>query len=778
MYKKFLLCIGMLLAFRAYSQDQSSKLAIIPTPVYSQLSEGEFIFNSQVQLYADDPSDKAVVFLHDYLQQTRDYKKGIKAGSPSSSAPALVLTDKGTENLPDEGYRMTIKPDQIIIAGKDAGLFYGIQSFIQLLPLNKTADAVIPAAKIEDYPRFEYRGMHLDVSRHFYPTEFIKKYIDLLAAYKLNNFHWHLTDDQGWRIEIKKYPKLTEVGGVRAQTLVGGHYWDRMPQWFDQTPYKGYYTQDEVREIVKYASDRYVNVIPEIEMPGHSAAALAAYPELSCNPQGEHKVAETFGIFTDIYCPSEKTFKFLEDVLTEVIALFPSKYIHLGGDEAPKDAWENSELAQKLIKKKKLKDEHGLQSYFIQRMEKFVNSKGRQIIGWDEILEGGLAPNATVMSWQGEEGGIAAAKQHHDVIMNSQKNGLYFNERPKGRSDMETKQYEWSMEDLYHYNPVPEVLTEEEKKYIKGVQADIWTEYVLTPERVEYTLLPRMLALSEIAWTPLESKNYKNFANESLPRQLARLDAEGIHYRVPVAIGPVDTLMKGSDFKIELKPSVEGAKIYYTLNGFVPNETDRVFTEPLAFKIPEGQQRELQTLVITPSGKRSEVTRTILYNRSQVENLPYIDGINALRYRLYSGSFKNIGELEHAKVVKSDTATSFNFASFKKDHPNFGIVYEGYINIEKDGEYLFALTSDGGSQLYINNRLVVDNMAGNMIAEKNGIVPLLKGLHKVKLKYFNASPSGKLQVYLTKPGSAKAEVPMNMFRIPFIDPTMTGIDGK
>ena len=346
---------------------------------------------------SDLKNDKSVYFLTKYLQNEWNVKTSANSGN------TILLTNKGAENLPAEGYRLTITPKQITIAGNGPGLFYGVQSLIQLLPVQKASTVNIPCATIIDSPRFSYRGMHLDVSRHFFPVGFIKEFIDIMASYKLNNFHWHLTDDNGWRIEIKKYPKLTQVGGMRAQTTIG-HYWDRKPQWYDQTPYGGFYTQDQIRDVVKYASDRFVNIVPEIEMPGHSSAALAAYPELSCNPSQPYKVAETFGIWTSVFCPTEKTFGFLEDVLTEVMYLFPGKMIHIGGDETPKDAWKKSAFAQQLIKEKNLKDEHGLQSYFVQRIEQFVNSKGRTIIGWDEILEGGLAHNAAVMSWQGEQG--------------------------------------------------------------------------------------------------------------------------------------------------------------------------------------------------------------------------------------------------------------------------------------------------------------------------------------------------------------------------------------
>ncbi|MDB5060399.1 MAG: beta-N-acetylhexosaminidase, partial [Mucilaginibacter sp.] len=460
------------------AQDTDPNMGIIPAPVSVKKSIGQFILSQETIVQADTPNNKAVLFFSSFLANNMAYNKQVGLRNATENSNVIYFTSTGTENLPAEGYRLTITPQQITIAGKGAGLFYGIQTLIQLMPAERAATAKLPSVVIEDYPRFGYRGLMLDVCRHFYSVEYIKKYIDLMAAYKLNNFHWHLTDDQGWRIEIKKYPRLTQIASQRAQSVIG-NYHDRTPQQFDNTPYGGYYTQDQIRDVVKYAADRYITVVPEIEMPGHSQAALAAYPELSCDPSINYKTAETWGVFNDIYCPSEKTFSFLQDVLTEVMDLFPSKYIHIGGDEAPKTVWKKSKFCQDLIKKLNLKDEHGLQSYFIHRMEKFVNSKGRSIIGWDEILEGGLAPNATVMSWRGEEGGIAAAKQNHDVIMTPGNAGLYI-DHSQGKLYQEPLSIGGNepVSKIYSYNPTPAALNAEQQKHVLGVQANLWTEYV------------------------------------------------------------------------------------------------------------------------------------------------------------------------------------------------------------------------------------------------------------------------------------------------------------
>ncbi|MDB5030403.1 beta-N-acetylhexosaminidase, partial [Mucilaginibacter sp.] len=523
MYKRiFLLLFSFLYLskFIVNAQDADPNLGIIPAPVSVKKAPGQFVLSQETILQTDSLDTRPVAFLTDYLQNKTILRIQPKpyTGQITNS---IILTSSGTDGLPAEGYRLTITPQNITIAAKDAGMFYGIQTLIQLMPLERAATVKLPCVQIEDYPRFSYRGFMLDVSRHFATVEQVKKYIDLMAAYKLNNFHWHLTDDQGWRIEIKKYPKLTIIGSRRAESLIG-NYHDRTPQQFDNTPYGGFYTQDQIRDVVKYAATRYINIVPEIEMPGHSDAALTAYPEYGCNPPNTYKVSGTWSERHDVFCPTEQTFTFLQDILTEVMELFPGKYIHIGGDEVAKDDWINNDFCQKLIKKLKLKDEKSLQSYFISRMEQFVNSKGRSVIGWDEILEGGLAPNATVMSWQGESGGIQAAGLSHDVIMAPSSQGLYF-DHAQGKLSTEPLGIGGyaPIQKSYAYNPVPAVLTPEQQKFVIGVQANLWTEYIPTGNKVEYMLLPRMLSLAEIAWTQLANKNFTDFSETRLPAHLA-----------------------------------------------------------------------------------------------------------------------------------------------------------------------------------------------------------------------------------------------------------------
>ncbi len=446
-----------------------------------------------------------------------------------------------TPELGPESYTLDIRVDAITIRGGDeAGVFYAFQSLRQLLPPEIEVASVVtnvpwevPSVSIQDAPRFPYRGLHLDVGRHFFEVDFVKKYIDTMARYKYNRFHWHLTEDQGWRIEIKKYPLLTEIAAWRKETIVGKNF---DPYVGDGIPHGGFYTQDQIREVVQYAADRFVTVIPEIEMPGHSSAVLAAYPSLGCHP-GPFTVPTIWGVMDEILCPSEETFTFLEDVLTEVMALFPSQYIHIGADEVPKIRWENSALAQAVIKKEGLKDEQELQSWFIRRIETFLNQNGRSLIGWDEILEGGLAPNATVMSWRGTVGGIEAARAGHDVIMTPTKYAYFdfYQADPGGEPlAMNWAGFTIPLDTVYSFEPIPDELTLAESKHILGAQANVWTEYISTPEYVEYMVYPRALALSEVVWSARERKDLDSFYKRMIGN-LPHLESLGVNYRIPEA---------------------------------------------------------------------------------------------------------------------------------------------------------------------------------------------------------------------------------------------------
>lgn len=503
----------------------SQKINIIPAPVKIRTEPGSFALSDKTALILNDSGEKATAdFLNDYLQRFYGFKLSIVPQAKDNYIRFNTLRFiKAPEN--EAHYTLKVTEQNISIEGDSyQGTFYGMQTLLQLLPVKSPAPVRLACMFINDYPRFAYRGMHLDVSRHFFNVDFIKKYIDYLALHKMNTFHWHLTDDQGWRIEIKKYPNLTATAAYRNGTIIG-----RYPgTGNDSIKYGGFYTQDEIRDVVQYAAKRYITIIPEIEMPGHSRAALAAYPELGCTG-GPYEVQQTWGGFYDVFCAgNEKTFTFLQDVLDEVIELFPSKYIHIGGDESPKIRWQKCPKCQKRIADNGLKDEHELQSYFIRRIEKYLNSKGRNIIGWDEILEGGLAPNATVMSWRGEKRGIEAANQNHRVIMTPE-NYLYFDHAQSRYEDSLTMGRYTPVEEVYGYDPLPKELSPEKATYVYGSQANVWTEYISNERKVEYTVFPRMSALSEVLWSPKESRDWKDFESRLL-YQFKRFDLWQANY--------------------------------------------------------------------------------------------------------------------------------------------------------------------------------------------------------------------------------------------------------
>ena len=471
---------------------------IIPEPTEQTIKQEYFSINENPNIISEFEFNSAATLLKNTLKE-------LNIISEKKSKNVIIFSKNKKLDL--EEYTLDINSDEIIIeASSHLGAIYACQSLKQLILLNNRKGSVkIQSQFIKDSPRFKYRGMHLDVGRHMYSVDFIKKYIDGLSMLKFNNFHWHLTEDQGWRIEIEKYPELNNVGSYRDSTLIG-HYTDK-PWQFDKTRYGGFYTKDEIKEVVGYAEKRGINVIPEIEMPGHSQAAISAYPEFGCTGDNVG-VAPLWGVFKDIYCSKNETFDFLEEIIDEVVELFPGKYIHIGGDEAPKTNWKACGNCQNVIDREKLKDEHELQSYFITRMEKYINAKGKQIIGWDEILEGGLAPNATVMSWRGVSGGIEAAKMNHEVIMTPNAT-CYFDHYQAKNTDNEPLAIGGytPIEEIFNYEPIPDELDQSLHKYIIGAQGNVWTEYMKTSEHVEYMVFPRIFALSEVVW----SKNKPSF---------------------------------------------------------------------------------------------------------------------------------------------------------------------------------------------------------------------------------------------------------------------------
>ncbi len=562
--------------------SQHPEVVLIPKPQSIELKEGSFKFDKNTTIYFEPEFEIAGNFFNEFLQN------GVGFSLKSTSEKKASIIIKKDASQPSEGYSLDISNSQISIKASDAsGAFYAVQTLRQLLSPElestlaskgriKSETFLAPQLTITDFPKFVYRGMHLDVSRHFFDKEFVKKYIANLALLKMNRFHWHLTDDQGWRIEIKRYPELTKKGAFREETRIG-HYEDK-PVQYDGKRYGGFYTQEDIKEVVAFAKKLNITIIPEIEMPGHAQAAISAYPELGCTGE-QIPVATTWGVFDDIFCPKEETFTFLENVLSEVMPLFPGEYIHIGGDEAPKLRWKNCAHCQQLIKDNNLKDENGLQSYFIHRIEEFVNSKGKKIIGWDEILEGGLAPNATVMSWRGMQGGIDAAKQNHDVIMTPVSH-CYLDYYQSENLDEPTAIGGFlPLKKVFSFNPIPSELNAEEAKYILGAQANLWTEYISTEKQVEYMVFPRILAISEVTWSgPTENfeKEYPEFFSR-VEDFMKRLDALKINYANYLYEIDGKILKEDGQVYYELSTPTKGKQIHYSIN----NSEIEVYSKPI-----------------------------------------------------------------------------------------------------------------------------------------------------------------------------------------------------
>lgn len=517
----------MLILFFA-ANISAQDISVIPKPAEISARDGSFALDKNCGLQYDKANGEVARiagFFNEYLENVYGFRL-----DENTKEPGIQFKIISQLQLGKEGYLLKVSPQSVVItASAPNGLFYGMQTLKQMLPLEtENGKLTIRQVDIKDQPRFAWRGNMLDVGRHFFPVSFLKKYIDILAMYKINTFHWHLTEDQGWRIEIKKYPLLTEISHWRDETIVGHA---GKSNEYDGVGYGGFYTQTQAREIVRYAAERYITVVPEIEMPGHSSAALAAYPQMGCTG-GPYKVQGKWGVHKDVYCAGkEETFTFLKDVLDEIMDIFPSEFIHIGGDECPKDAWEECPDCQKRIKDHGLENEHELQSWFITQMDHYLTSKGRRLIGWDEILEGGLAPQATVMSWRGIAGGIEAAKQHHDVVMSPTTHMYidYYQSEDKENEPLAIGGF-LPVEKVYSYEPVPEELTREEANYILGVQTNLWTEYVPSTKHAEYMLLPRLEAQAEVAWTKKELKDFSDF-EKRLNKEYQRLDKLGIGYR-------------------------------------------------------------------------------------------------------------------------------------------------------------------------------------------------------------------------------------------------------
>ena len=619
---------GLLMTACSNQPTTVANYEVVPMPLeINTTQQASFLLKSGVTVYypaGNEKMQRNAEFLASYVKAQTGIELQVQAGEGGKGGIVLQL---GLANDNPEAYQLKVDASQVVISSpSEAGVFYGIQTLRKAVDVAEGSNVELPAVEINDQPRFGYRGMMLDVGRHFFSMDEIKTYIDMMALHNINRFHWHLSEDQGWRIEIKKYPKLTEIGSMRKETVIGHNSGK-----YDGKPYGGFYTQEQAKEIVAYAAERYITVIPEIDLPGHMQAALAAYPELGCTG-GPYEVWTQWGVSDNVLCAgNDQTIQFIKDVLAEIVEIFPSEYIHVGGDECPKVKWSTCPKCQARIKALGLKSdnkhtkEERLQSYVIHEAEEFLNSKGRKMIGWDETLEGGLAPNATVMSWRGEAGGIEAAKQHHDVVM-TPNTYLYFDYYQS--KDTETEPMAIGgylpIERVYSYEPMPKSLSPEEQKYIVGVQANLWTEYIPDFKQVQYMVLPRMAALSESQWCAPEKKNYEAFL-QRVSRLVNIYAKNGWNYATHIF-----------DVMLDLKPNTEtgtldavartidNAPIYYTLDGSEPTTASEKYTDVIKIDKP----CTLRTVAIRPSGSSKITKDEISFSKSSMKPITMLQPIN------------------------------------------------------------------------------------------------------------------------------------------------------
>ena len=607
-------------------EGSTANYEIVPTPemITNPQTEADkpFVLTADTKLIypeGDAALQQYAGFLQEYIKKQTGIE--VKVAPNQNNEANTISLSQNYSNDNKEAYQVTITANNITINGASkAGTFYGVQFLRKSIPVQKVSKVTFPAKIITDKPYFAYRGAHLDSARHFFSADSVRIYIDMLALHNINKFHWHLTDDQGWRFESKKYPELTVVGSTRSQTMLGKE-WDK----FDGKPHSGFYTQQEMKELVKYAAERNITIIPEIDLPGHMVAVLATYPKLGCTG-GPYKVRETWGVAEDVLCAgNDETYDFIKNILEEVTEIFPSEYIHIGGDECPKNSWKKCPKCQAKIKALGIKGdtkhtaEEYLQSHVISFAEEVLAKKGRKMIGWDEILEGGLAPNATVMSWRGIGGAIEAAKSNHDAIMTPM-SFCYFDFYQTDKTDKEPLAIGnyLPVERVYSFNPYPEALNKEQQKHILGVQANIWTEYIQTFKHVEYMALPRMAALAEVQWvTPTKPKNYQEFL-QRLMRLLPIYEVEGYTYAKHIF-----------DLRAEVKPGVDeinvtfsclqDTPIYYTTDGSEPTKNSNVYKEPLKLT----QNTNLKAKVFGKEGE-SEFNQEFFFNKATVRPIEFL----------------------------------------------------------------------------------------------------------------------------------------------------------
>ncbi|MDG3583454.1 family 20 glycosylhydrolase [Galbibacter pacificus] len=697
---------------------------VTPKPQELTVQNGSFtIDNNTAIVYTDDETKRIANFFADKIKAYTGIKP--KTSNKTVKKNTIVLKPSTTfEN--DEAYTLNISNNQILMEGSHRGLFYAMESLLQLIPVapktasNNITAVTIPALSIKDKPAFSWRGIHLDVSRHFFTVEEIKKQLDVLSLFKINKFHWHLTDDQGWRVEIKKYPKLV-VNGIK-----------------DNPERKGeeYYTQEDIKEVVAYAKERYIDVVPEIETPGHAVAALAAYPEYACNDTWTYQPRELWGIDYNIFCAGkESVFTFLEDVFEELVPLFPYKYYHVGGDEVPKKRWEKCPLCQKRIKDEGLANEEELQSYFIARVEQILKKHDKEMIGWDEILEGGITPTTNIMSWQGEEGGIKAANAGHDVIMSPTSHAyLNFHQGDYRVEPMAHGGY-IPLEKIYNYDPVPEAINEDKRHHILGMQGNHWTEYAYEGKDIEYYAYPRIIALAELTWTGKEKKDYTDFLTR-LDELYPVLDHYNINYHIPLPEGPTANGIVFTDSVTLAFHTTHPVKMVYTIDGTSPTAQSPAYKKPITFT----ENTEINIATVLPTGKISTV-RTLHVKKGNLKNAiaekELAPGLTMTTLKGHftdasaiKGTFSNPTTIKHIKDanVTYDWGKEIDTTKFR------AVSIKGYVDIPEDGVYYFASKQE---KVKIADSLIIDPEYTLKRFPLEGTIALKKGLHPIEILYLN-----------------------------------------
>lgn len=736
-----LLCVLMV--------SQASSIGVVPRPMEVVSKPGKFeLLPSTVVVAAGEAKPIADMFTAQFRAST-GYPLRVSTVKPVREFVEFAIKPE-LKFVGDEGYRVSVRPGYVSVrAYKPAGLFYGLQTLRQLLPpqgessLEVNADWSIAGVEITDKPRFGWRGMHLDVSRHFFSKEQVKQYIDLMALHKMNVFHWHLVDDGGWRIEIKKYPLLTQVGAWRTGD---GSNWNQSEVFFNKNDgvaevYGGYYTQNDIKEVVAYAKARFVDVVPEIEMPGHALPALWAYRNLACEDEAVNAVLPTWNAkFVNVFCAGrEETFRFVSDVLGEVAALFPSKYIHIGGDEVDRRVWGQCDLCRQRMITNKLDGLAELQSYFIKRVETIVNGKGKTLIGWDEILDGGLAPKATVMSWRGEEGGIKAAQSGHDVVMS-----------PTSHCYFDFNYVSTPTEKVYSYEPVPAALNASQAPHVRGAQGNVWTEWIEDFDRVEWMAFPRAAALSEVLWTQKNLKNYSDF-DRRLKRLLPRYDALGVDYALEAPKPDTTFVMFTDPAVVSLPPAPPGMTLRYTLDGARPTVASPPYNRPFSVD----KTTTVSFAYFTASGRPGDVVQVNYRQASGGFTGAVRPGWNA---DYFEGSFSKVPDFDGMEPVKSEVVRFIDLQRTGLTDA-FAARYSGYIQIPKTGIYLASLTSDDGSQLYIDGALAIDHDGLHGPDAKRVKLRLVAGLYPIELRYFEQGGSETLKLEIAQEGSRLQPVP-------------------